>query len=84
MLGIHRLAWKKGEKVHPVNHGVKGPRKNVVYLHHGLLMCSEVWVCLTDEQRCLPFRLVEQGYDVWVSFRVNFRIDSHKFHLARK
>ncbi|RKF57378.1 putative lipase C16A3.12c [Erysiphe neolycopersici] len=66
MLGIHRLAWKKGEKVHPVNHGLKGPRKNVVYLHHGLLMCSEVWVCLTDEQRCLPFRLVEQGYDVWL------------------
>ncbi|KHJ32335.1 putative triacylglycerol lipase [Erysiphe necator] len=66
MLGIHRLAWKKGEKEHPVNHGMKGTRKNVVYLHHGLLMCSEVWVCLTDEQRCLPFRLVEQGYDVWL------------------
>jgi hypothetical protein len=21
---------------------------------------------LTDEQRCLPFVLVERGYDVWV------------------
>jgi lysosomal acid lipase/cholesteryl ester hydrolase len=30
-------------------------------------MNSEVWVCLTDEQRCLPFKLVEEGYDVWVS-----------------
>jgi lysosomal acid lipase/cholesteryl ester hydrolase len=39
-----------------------------VYLHHGLLMNSEVWVCLTDEQRCLPFVLVERGYDVWVRF----------------
>jgi len=28
-------------------------------------MCSEVWVCLTDEERCIPFVLVEQGYDVW-------------------
>lgn len=33
----------------------------------GLLMCSDVWVCLTDEERCIPFVLVEQGYDVWVS-----------------
>lgn len=29
-------------------------------------MNSEVWVCLTDEQRCLPFQLVERGYDVWL------------------
>jgi lysosomal acid lipase/cholesteryl ester hydrolase len=29
-------------------------------------MNSEVWVCLTDEQRCLPFELVERGFDVWV------------------
>jgi hypothetical protein len=36
-------------------------------MHHGLLMNSEVWVALTDEQRCLPFELVERGYDVWVS-----------------
>lgn len=36
-------------------------------MHHGLLMNSEVWVCLTDEQRCLPFELVERGFDVWVS-----------------
>lgn len=32
----------------------------------GLLMNSEVWVCLTDEERTLPFVLVEKGYDVWV------------------
>ena len=41
-------------------------RKPVVYLHHGLLMNSEVWVCLTEEERCLPFALVNQGYDVWL------------------
>ena len=29
-------------------------------------MNSEVWVCLTEEQRCLPFALVNQGYDVWL------------------
>ena len=32
----------------------------------GLLMNSEVWVCLTDEERCIPFVLAGLGYDVWV------------------
>ncbi|KAF7719618.1 Triglyceride lipase-cholesterol esterase [Penicillium ucsense] len=66
LLGLHRLAYKKGEENTKVNQGTGGISKKVVYLHHGLLMCSEVWVALTDEQRCLPFRLVEQGYDVWL------------------
>jgi lysosomal acid lipase/cholesteryl ester hydrolase len=66
LLGIHRLGWKKGEEDQKVNSGPNSIKKNVVYLHHGLLMNSEVWVCLTDEQRCLPFTLVEKGYDVWV------------------
>jgi len=65
LLGLHRLAWRKGEEEEKVNNGKNSIRKNVVYLHHGLLMNSEVWVCLTDEQRCLPFKLVERGYDVW-------------------
>jgi len=65
LLCLHRLAWKKGEENQKVNHGPHSLRKRVVYLHHGLLMNSEVWVCLTDEERCLPFKLVEQGYDVW-------------------
>jgi lysosomal acid lipase/cholesteryl ester hydrolase len=67
LLGLHRLAWRKGEEDQKVNHGKNSIRKNVVYMHHGLLMNSEVWVCLTDEERCLPFKLVEKGYDVWVS-----------------
>ncbi|GAO13502.1 hypothetical protein UVI_02016210 [Ustilaginoidea virens] len=29
-------------------------------------MNSEVWVCLTDEKRCLPFELLERGFDVWL------------------
>ncbi|KGO66023.1 Alpha/beta hydrolase fold-1 [Penicillium italicum] len=66
LLGLHRLAYRKGEEHMCVNHGPSGLRKKVVYLHHGLLMSSEVWVALTDEQRCLPFQLVEKGYDVWL------------------
>jgi lysosomal acid lipase/cholesteryl ester hydrolase len=67
LLGLHRLAWKKGEEDVRVNRGPNSVKKRVVYLHHGLLMNSEVWVCLTDEQRALPFVLVDRGFDVWVS-----------------
>ena len=66
LLGLHRLSWRKGEEGLRINAGAGTVQKKVVYLHHGLLMNSEVWVCLSEEQRCLPFMLVEKGYDVWV------------------
>ncbi|KAL2256480.1 hypothetical protein VTK26DRAFT_1604 [Humicola hyalothermophila] len=66
LLGLHRLAWRKGEEDTRVNRGPNSVKKPVVYLHHGLLMNSEVWVCLTDEHRALPFVLVERGFDVWL------------------
>jgi len=69
LLGLHRLGWRKTERDQnlKVNGGPGSLEKKVVYLHHGLMMNSEVWVCLTEEERCLPFVLVEKGYDVWVS-----------------
>jgi len=73
LLGLHRLGWKRGEEDQRVNNGKMGLRKKVVYLHHGLLMNSEVWVCLTDEERCLPFILVEKGYDVWVIISIQVK-----------
>ncbi|ESZ96576.1 hypothetical protein SBOR_3078 [Sclerotinia borealis F-4128] len=66
LLCVHRLGWKRGEENTKVNSGPGSIKKPVVYLHHGLLMNSEVWVCLTDKERCLPFTLVERGYDVWL------------------
>ncbi|KAI1343185.1 Alpha/Beta hydrolase protein [Xylariaceae sp. FL0016] len=66
LLGLHRLAWKKGEEDMKVNSGPASIKKRVVYLHHGLLMNSEVFVSLTDEKRCLPFVLVDHGFDVWL------------------
>jgi lysosomal acid lipase/cholesteryl ester hydrolase len=68
LLGVHRLPFAKGEEPGTVrvNAGPDSVSKPVVYLHHGLLMNSEVWVCLTEEERCLPFKLVNQGYDVWL------------------
>ena len=69
LLGLHRLGWKKGEEGSRVNAGEGSIRKKVVYLHHGLMMNSEVWVCMTDRERCLPFMLADRGYDVWVSIQ---------------
>ncbi|MCJ1248065.1 cholesterol esterase [Trapelia coarctata] len=66
LLGLHRLGWKRSEEGLRINAGEGSVRKKVVYLHHGLMMNSEVWVCLTERERCLPFTLVEKGYDVWL------------------
>jgi lysosomal acid lipase/cholesteryl ester hydrolase len=65
LLCLHRIC-RKSEETYDRNLGsIRGKRKPVVYLHHGLLMDSEVWVCQIDEKLSLPFRLVEEGYDVW-------------------
>ncbi|KAI9729879.1 MAG: cholesterol esterase [Cirrosporium novae-zelandiae] len=66
LLGLHRLACRKGEEGRLVNAGPGSLKKKVIYMHHGLLMNSEVWVCLTEKDRCLPFALVDAGYDVWL------------------
>lgn len=70
LLGLHRLQWRQGEEGHRVNSGSTSIKKPVIYMHHGLLMNSEVWVCLTDAKRCLPFELVQRGFDVWVSILI--------------
>lgn len=48
--------------------GVNGVRAGapVVYCHHGLMTNSELWVLGDATERCLPFKLVAEGYDVWL------------------
>ncbi|KAH9973732.1 Alpha/Beta hydrolase protein [Lactifluus volemus] len=63
LLGIHRIPGPKDEP-RPAPGTSSG--KPVVYLHHGLLMNSEIWVCLTESYRSVAFVLAELGYDVWL------------------
>ena len=70
LLGLHRICLTKQELRARKSSRSRGRRpkrvqKPVIYLHHGLMMNSEVWVCNLEEERQLPFVLVERGYDVW-------------------
>lgn len=82
LLGLHRLPSRKGEKKTSPGTSTGKP---VVYLHHGLLMNSEIWICLTDPSRALPFVLAESGYDVWLGnnrYFFNFCSVFHSMTLA--
>ncbi|QLL30538.1 hypothetical protein HG536_0A03560 [Torulaspora globosa] len=55
ILTLHRIKPKTGRF-----------NGKVVYLHHGLLMCSDVWVCNIEKHKNLPMVLHELGFDVWM------------------
>lgn len=77
LLGIHRIPGPKGEP-RPIPGTSTG--KPVVYLHHGLLMNSEVWVCVTDPERSVPFVLAELGYDVWLGNNCGNKYSKKSIH----
>lgn len=53
--------------LHRITKPHQGPRNGkVIYLHHGLLMSSEIWVTMVQKDLNLPFLLYDLGYDVWL------------------
>lgn len=57
ILSLHRL--------NPLKHDIT-PNGRVIYLHHGLLMNSEVWCSMLSKEQNLPFLLCDLGFDVWL------------------
>ncbi|CAJ0627647.1 13436_t:CDS:2 [Entrophospora sp. SA101] len=47
------------------DNSTKGHVKPVVLLWHGLMTCSEIWVCNTEYENRLACLLADAGYDVW-------------------
>lgn len=57
LLSIHRILPKSGKPQDAAR---------VVYMHHGLLTNSELFLLGETTGKCLPFLLVDRGYDVWL------------------
>jgi lysosomal acid lipase/cholesteryl ester hydrolase len=72
LLTIHRVVRPK---LHIPRNG------KVVYLHHGLLMSSDIWVTMLERHLNLPFLLHDLGYDVWLgNNRGNKYLQKHLFY----
>lgn len=61
LLGLHRITGSP-----KANYNVEGIRKPAIYLHHGLLMNSEIWIAVDKPAQSIAFSLADQGYDVWL------------------
>lgn len=57
LLSIHRILPPSGE--------IPKTAKTI-YMHHGLLTNSELFLLGETTNKCLPFLLLDRGYDVWL------------------
>eukprot|EP01116_Phalansterium_solitarium_P000808 TRINITY_DN10665_c0_g1_i1.p1 TRINITY_DN10665_c0_g1~~TRINITY_DN10665_c0_g1_i1.p1 ORF type:complete len:440 (-),score=155.33 TRINITY_DN10665_c0_g1_i1:337-1656(-) len=57
VLCLHRLT--------PLSGAPEPGSREVVFLQHGLMQCSESWIA-SERDNALPCMLVDHGYDVWL------------------
>ena len=79
LLQLHRIPYDKKLQSKGVEY--KGP----VYLQHGLLMCSNIWLCHSEDpiNNNLPLYLNSLGYDVWMGNNRGNRYSNKHFYLER-
>lgn len=68
LLAIHRIIPRHFSSVPNGRYAtrLRESKQPVVYFHHGLLTNSELFVLGDTDSKCLPFLLVERGFDVWL------------------
>ncbi|SCU99136.1 LANO_0F00914g1_1 [Lachancea nothofagi CBS 11611] len=78
LLTVHRIVSKR---LSTRDLKLKRP---VVYFHHGLLTNSELFVLGQSTDKCLPFLLVERGYDVWLGNNRGNKYSRKHINLSSK
>ncbi|SCU84266.1 LADA_0D00760g1_1 [Lachancea dasiensis] len=78
LLTVHRIVSR-----HASLHELKLKRP-VVYFHHGLLTNSELFLLGQRTEKCLPFLLVERGYDVWLGNNRGNKYSRKHINLSSK
>lgn len=64
ILLLHRIVSRGGLERATAQSEASG--KPAVFINHGLLTNSELYMAVSDRRKCLPLVLFNAGYDVWL------------------